>query len=147
MSCSVYAKSIIGVKLPQPPYMEHEKRGCKHGLKGGAKFCDECGLPTWVKVTEPVPGWEDGDPTFGKFNIEVGGGSDNRTYYVGTCFRETGDLMYSPPGIPIEIPFDFDFKALEEDLRKLLEPVGLWKNDQEGNPMRVGVWLFGYCSY
>lgn len=149
MSVSIYVRTIFGVKLPKPPYEEVKKRGCSHVITTEAsrgvpgKFCGECGAKAWITEERPVKGYNEDDELLGAFYVRLGGSNEASDYYVGIHPRETGDLMYGGGrGICCSIDdLAIGPAELERELKKFLEPLGLWESDME-----VGFWVFGYVS-
>ena len=139
MGCSVYARAIIGVKLPRAPYEEVKERGCKHPISKGKKFCGECGAKSWVSESHPL--FDEDECKIGDFEFLEGGSCDDPDYYVGVCALETSDCMYGPPGVLGDFS-GVDVGLLRCQLKALLEPIGLWEDN-----MQVGLWVFGFVSY
>lgn len=141
MSCSVYARAIIGVKLPRPPFKEIKKRGCKHALPDkSVKFCGKCGAESWIVESQPLFD-EMGDCTIGEFWFLEGGDSDDSDYYVGIYPTKTKDCMYVRPGVFGGDLSGLDMALLASQLKALLKPMKLWNDD-----MQVGLWVFGFVA-
>ncbi len=53
MGYSAAGLAVIGVRLPLSSFWHtRRERGCEHARNENAKFCSECGKPTWVEITE-----------------------------------------------------------------------------------------------
>ncbi len=143
MGCCIYARSILGVKLPKPPFRDVKKRGCSHD-EAKSVFCGECAAKTWITESEPIPGYDpdSSEGKFGRFVILEGCCSESPEYYVGKILGETSDLMYSPPGLEFvswNVLADIDITAMKADLQTLLEIHGLWDG-------KFGIHTFGFTS-
>lgn len=142
MSCSVYARGIIGVKLPRPPFKEVKERGCEHALSE-KEFCGTCGSKSWV--AKPQALFDEDDCTVGKFRLLEGGNADNPDYYVGIFPTHTdADCMYGHPGEFVGDLSGLDVGLLKSQLKALLEPLDLWVDDMD---TQVGLWIFGFVSF
>ena len=64
MGCSVFARAIIGVKLPRPPFKEVKERGCEHAVSQ-VEFCGKCGAKSWVVESQPL--FDEDDCKIGDF--------------------------------------------------------------------------------
>lgn len=133
MGCSVYARAIIGVRLPRPPFKEVKERGCQHSLAKSV-FCGECGAKMWITESRSLL-----ESRLGTFNLFEGGSPDNTDYYVGICATQTDDCMYVPPGVYGGHLLGMDMGLLRCQLEALLKPIGLW-----GGDVQVGLWVFGF---
>jgi len=90
MGYDAYAYAVIGCKLPLAIFSETTRvRGCGHQEIEGAKFCAECGKPTWTKETKEPSADEIDENLSGKLKDmgikAVWNGCESKSVYIGVA--------------------------------------------------------------
>ena len=156
MGADYYSRVALGVRLHDKAISDcidkynkdntTMKRGCSHSVPENDKFCSECGRPNWVEDVPDLSVYEVMDDIFkGSLGEEFGYRytTDQEEYVVVVerfCSSQL-DLNYGPTLNCISIPSDEEVKIIKAKLMELLEPLGLWDENQ------FGIWNIGYCSY
>lgn len=139
MGYNAYAYAVIGIKVPSSVFSKkHPQRGCEHPEVKGAKFCPECGAPTWkeeefppdrVEIEENLP------KNLKDLGVEVvDSGTDSDSTYIGFvvmdgAYKEDEHQFRELPG-----------QADLENLRKTL-------CEQFPSAENFGLWSVLYESY
>ncbi len=138
MSVNYTAYTITGIRLGMADlYKQVDNRGCDHP-ETKAKFCKECGSPTWIQEEEPL--FDEGTEVIGKFKMMFS--TDRNFVYLGHTVEvdEYGTHDAFRPIESVEVQFPALIQ-LNDELAAVLEPLGLW--DQE----KFGIWTVLHCSY
>ncbi len=85
MSASCLRIFMLGIKLPRDRLIKEDHvRGCEHPPVDGAKFCSQCGSPTWTP--REAHQFYDSD-NIGQFTVRTReqwlGGQHSRVAYIG----------------------------------------------------------------
>ena len=151
MGASYYATTALGLFLDGNDIevcVENqkkivEKKGCKHDLPEGAKFCPTCGKPSVIKEESEIdfePWLEDLLGT--KYEIKHTTDNEDMLIVSKKYSVRIGDINYSDENLGyIKIPTDTDVEKVRLELIKLLQPHGLW------NDKHFKIWNIGRCSY
>ncbi len=145
MGTTFEAIGVVGYRFNEDElYVEREKRGCGHSIPyyGSQKFCPTCGRPAWVgKNVMIAPLAAVGD--HGEWNIAgyshyTAGDAGDGDVFFGESVRVGGCESKDPQDYAqLDV---VQLLAVELAIRKVLEPLGLWKQE------RFGVWIIRYVS-
>lgn len=133
-NCEAWA--VIGVPLrKQQLLLKKEVLGCSCNPDSENKFCPVCGKPAKKTVEEPVfkgkhGGLPEYDEELAPDVVLRRPDSEAADYYLGVHFVAQARYF---AGIP-------DFTGIKEKIKGLLEPCGLW--DEED----FGLWVVKYES-
>lgn len=137
MGVSYYVYQIVGCRILESKLMRPQTvRKCKCAVEGTPKFCPSCGKEFLVKDLVPMPGYEPHEKLCG---LQVVAGNDvykDRRIYVGLNMKSGGGY-HNEDEIRCDIT---NLPALKEQVKAVLEPLGLWDEAQ------FGVWSVLYCS-
>jgi hypothetical protein len=140
MGVDYYAKSIIGVRIPNPT-VKKQVRGCEHP-ESKAKFCPECGKPMYFQEEGYHPIIEALDEYDSKkvTKLKLVWSTDQEEAYVG-FFKGGSDSSRSGganEAAKVDLP-DINIQELKDALQKELKELYNEKN--------FGLWTILYCSY
>ena len=131
MSASYYARAVIGCEVTGKLYRQVTVPSCAHVNAPTMKFCGECGKPTAKQtIEEPVTGYD---------------ADNDKIDALGVC--HTTDKKRSFVGVVVaardwkDTAMRVDFATVQERVRSVLEPRGLWDSTS------FGLWSVLYCSY
>jgi len=139
MSTTYHAIAIVGCKVDKSKLFTTDLvRSCEHPIPvGGVKFCPECGKRTYKKTKKPIQDYDtDKETVCGKRVF----GHYYDTNFVIIAEQCVAVDNYDGPlakMLPITVT---DTTTWENKLRAVLEPLGLWDDEQ------FGIWTMLYCS-
>lgn len=120
MSVSFFTHMVLGFHLTEDQRWRTDRfRVCQHPEVPGAKFCSECGKPTWKEERDPIESLGDR-----RFSIHANNTSD---------FQYANDLG-AAAGVEIEIdrgtghfavPDPDQWPAIEKELTQVLADLGI----------------------
>ena len=151
MTVDVTNYLLIGVEIDKEKLWEKKQiRVCKHKIENKihGKFCPECGKLLWEDKNEYIKEYKDNDKTLGeKFGCESLCGhkifytTDNRRVFVGVELIKLVDKNDDAVIIPDKMFKDSFIQEKKQQIKKELEPLGMW------NEKKFGFWMISYCSY
>ena len=142
MGYSATACAVIGLKIDNNKlYTTKRVRGCGHDLGENkkAKFCPECGEPTWDEDRVPIVGYDpddfdtDGGQVFAGYKLVMPNGESDDAFLAGLVLTDD-EKGY---GFADEV----DFSHIKAHMKKTLLPLGLWDEKE------FGLWAILIESY
>jgi len=149
MGADYSSYAVVGVEIDQSKLFTTEKvRGCKCDMGDvnpeTTKFCPLCGKEVWKEEETPIPAYNE-DADSGPFYRCLGPymlvfTTDYRRCFAGVilCGPADGDRG-DEDALMAELPYDL--KSIRDEMRRQLEPLGLWQED------KFGLWAVQHCSY
>lgn len=140
MGVSYYSKAVIGIRVPPADFfVDKTVKTFDHDYPEDFTHDPKSGKKLWMTVREPRP----------DLNVPVDWEIDNGLN--GFEFFDSTDSEETVLGIGCESgnwqgevafrPLPKDINTLKEELRQLLEPLGMW------NEKAFGLYSVQYCSY
>lgn len=130
MSADFIAKAIVGIQVdPKKFYGPPKKvKAFPHNYDESVKFCPQTGKECWSTERELLGGVDKDLEKIGKFEIHKG--TDDFYHVVGVvAATETN----SNGGNEIDfVPIPADLEAQKQELKALLEPLGMWDESKFG---------------
>lgn len=135
MGWDASAYAVIGVKANPDDFVIREKkkkRICKH--KFDSKFCPDCGCQKYTEIVEETSLLEENERFEEEFRgFSVIKGIDDNDIYIGIAPGGETSSNGGPWDAFLNISDD-DIRETREELKKELEPLGLW------NERAFGLW-------
>jgi len=137
MSVDFSAITVLGIKLDESDLSaRREVRGCEHSVPDDAAYCPACGKKVRNTVVSPISILDRGSGKLGSFDL-TSAGPDCGPLIVGAVLGEAGEF---PKSMRCYDPTKLDAPKVKEELRELLEPLGIFKEDT------FGLWTILECS-
>lgn len=115
MSASFYTHLMLGFHLIEDQRtIKTTYRGCSHNEVPGAKFCPECGKPTWKEEHDPLERLDSK-----RFSIEANNTSDFEYAYENGAIAGLEISIDRTTGA-IELPPQEEWAAIEQELIAVL---------------------------
>ncbi len=144
MGVDYSAFTILGMMIKEETYSKltshkNRKPGCEHHpLQEGAKFCPECGAPSFISIERPRVYFSEFAYEMENKGFDVGYTTDDQHVVIGIGYKLDGQED-EPKRFPVITKQD------EQDLINRLKielvPLGLY------NPDNYGYWSMIRCSY
>ncbi len=148
MSTSFNAQAFIGIALDVDEIMEIKlvrNCSCEREPEKTMEYCSSCGEKAWCKqqVSKTDVNWVedfyDENELYSGFKVikmETCDESDWDFYYINKVIIaaigvSTDDICYLGEPVAFQ-PFDDNIKVVKEDMKKILEPQGLWDESKFG---------------
>jgi hypothetical protein len=120
MSVSFYTHLLLGFHLTEDLcWTKTPYRGCSHDEVAGAKFCPECGAPTWKEEKYPLDTL-DSD----RFTIQANNTSDFQYAHENGAIAGLEIAIDRTTG-SIDPPPHEEWASIEQDLRAVLASHGV----------------------
>ena len=129
MSVRYSAITILGVKLDESDLLaRREVQGCEHSVPDDATYCPTCGKKVKNVVVSSISILDRGSGKLGSFSL-ITVDPDSSHYIAGAVLGEAGEF---PKSMSCYDPTKLDVPKVKEELRELLEPFGIFREDAFG---------------
>lgn len=137
MSVDFSAITVLGIKLDESDLSaRREVRGCEHSVPDDAAYCPACGKKVRNTVVSPISILDRGSGKLGSFCL-ITVAPDSGPCIAGVVLGKTDG--YTGPIVCYDLT-KLDAPKVKKELRKLLEPFGIFREDA------FGLWTVLECS-